>query len=96
MKRVDAASPQLMLACASGQHIKCAKLFVRKQGSGQEDYLTYTFADLLVSSFAENGAGGEAPGEEVAFRYRWVVMEYRADGGRVVKGGWDLATNKKV
>ncbi|MCU0504665.1 MAG: type VI secretion system tube protein Hcp [Chloroflexi bacterium] len=97
--RVDAASPTLFLRCASGQHIKSAKLFVRKAGGGDE-YLTYTFTDCLVSSFEDQG-GGDAPTEEIAMAFRKIEMEYTvldATGaaGKVVKGGWDLATNKKV
>ncbi|HEV3386537.1 MAG TPA: type VI secretion system tube protein Hcp [Gemmata sp.] len=56
MKSVDKASPLLMLACASGQHIKSAVLYVRKQGGNQQDYYTVTLTDLLVSSF-KSGAG---------------------------------------
>ncbi len=97
--RVDAASPLLFLRCATGQHIKSAKLFVRKTGGGGE-YLTYTFTDCLVSSFQDQG-GGEAPTEEIALAFRRIEMEYTVQdaaggSGRVVKAGWDLATNKKV
>src|SRR5215216_4001780 len=35
---VNKSSPLLMLACASGQHIKKAVLFVRKQGAEQQDF----------------------------------------------------------
>src|SRR5262245_33118469 len=50
---VNKSSPALMLACASGQHIKKAVLHVRKQGGTQEEYYTLTMTDLLVSSFQE-------------------------------------------
>jgi type VI secretion system secreted protein Hcp len=96
---VDAASPVLFLRCATGQHIKSAKLFVRKTGGGGE-YLTYTFTDCLVSSFEDKG-GGEAPTEEIALAFRRIEMEYTVQdatgaAGKVIKAGWDLATNKKV
>ena len=51
MTRISKASPALFLACASGQHIKEAKLVGRKAGKGQQEYLTWTFSDLLVSSY---------------------------------------------
>ena len=95
-RKVDAASPTLFLRCASGQHIKSAKLFVRKSGGGDE-YLTYTFTDCLVSSFEDKGGGGgEAPTEEIALAFRRIQMEYRTAAGKVVSAGWDLATNKKA
>jgi type VI secretion system secreted protein Hcp len=34
VKRIDKASPTLMLACATGKHIKSAKLAGRKAGQG--------------------------------------------------------------
>src|SRR3954471_6625325 len=46
---VNKSSPLLMLACASGQHIKKAVLFVRKQGGDQQEFYTITLEDVLVS-----------------------------------------------
>lgn len=45
------ASPKLMLACATGQHIKEATLVCRKAGGDQQEYLKIKFGDLIVSSF---------------------------------------------
>src|SRR5215475_13562619 len=39
VKKVDAASPLLMLNCASGTHIKEANFVVRKAGGDQLEYL---------------------------------------------------------
>ena len=64
------ASPLLMLACATGQHIKSAKLFVRKQGTEQHDYYVITLTDLLVSSFQTSGGGGsQAPTESFSLNF---------------------------
>src|SRR5438270_6686608 len=49
--KVNKSSPLLMLACASGQHIKKAVLYVRKQGGDQQEYYTITLADVLVTSY---------------------------------------------
>ncbi|MFN0130347.1 MAG: type VI secretion system tube protein Hcp [Verrucomicrobiales bacterium] len=35
-KKSDKATPKLMLACPTGQHIKSAKLFVGKPGGREE------------------------------------------------------------
>jgi type VI secretion system secreted protein Hcp len=45
------ASPRLFLACANGDHIKKATLVCRKAGKQQQEYLTITFSDVLVSRF---------------------------------------------
>src|SRR5262245_14555266 len=50
------ASPKLMLACATGEHIKKAVLTCRKAGGGQQEYLKITMEDCLISSFQTGGA----------------------------------------
>src|ERR1051325_2158174 len=49
---VNKASPKLMLACASGQHIPKAVLTVRKAGTDQQEFLNVVFSDILVSYYA--------------------------------------------
>ena len=56
--RISKASPALFVACASGQHIKEAKLVGRKAGKGQQEYLTWTFSDLLVELVSDERQRG--------------------------------------
>ncbi len=49
--RVGKASPKLLLACATGQHIPSAKLTCRKAGGGQQEFYSITLTDVLVSSY---------------------------------------------
>jgi len=63
--KVNKASPKLMLACANGEHIKQAVLVCRKAGKEQQEYLKYTFSDLLISHF-QTGAGTLATPEMTA------------------------------
>jgi type VI secretion system secreted protein Hcp len=100
--RVNRASPQLLLACASGQHLKSAVLTARTSGAQQQDFLVYTFKDLLVSSYATAGAA-EQPGplDQVSFSFGQIVVEYhpqKADGSldAVVHAGWDVKANKRL
>ena len=53
---LNRASIGLMKACATGQHIKTATLSARKAGKGQQEYLTFKFHDVLVSSFQTSGS----------------------------------------
>jgi type VI secretion system secreted protein Hcp len=55
VKSVDKASPLLMLACASGQHIKTATLYCRKAGGEQQEYYKVTLTDVLISSYRSSG-----------------------------------------
>jgi type VI secretion system secreted protein Hcp len=67
VKGIDKASAKLMLACASGQHIKSAVLTCRKAGKEQQEYLKLSFSDVLVSSFQNatsysfSGSGDQSP-----------------------------------
>jgi len=99
--KFNKASPKLMLACATGKHIKSARLAVRKAGGGPLDYLTFTFFDVLVSSYQTGGteASGIAPLDQVSLRYAKIEVEYKAqkpDGSLVVAGQfkYDLKLNK--
>ena len=47
---VDKASPLLMKACATGEHLKEATVTVRKAGKAPQDYLLVTMSDVLVAS----------------------------------------------
>jgi type VI secretion system secreted protein Hcp len=100
---VNKASPLLMLACATGQHIKKAVLTVRKQGGDQQDYYVVTMEDLLVSSYQSGGhaGGGSVPTDQFALNFTKIKFDYKpqkADGtlDAAVAGGWDLKANKKV
>jgi type VI secretion system secreted protein Hcp len=95
------ASPNLMLACASGKHVKSAVLTARKAGGKQAEFLTISLSDILVSSYQAGGSEGEViPTESVSLNFSKIQLEYRpqkADGslGAPVKAGWDVKKNQK-
>lgn len=97
------ASPKLMLACATGEHIKKATIIARKAGTEQQEFLKYTLSDVLVSSYQTggSGAGDVIPTDQISFNFAKVEIEYKeqkADGtlGGTVKAGYDIKQNKKV
>ena len=47
---IDKASPVLMKACATGEHIKDATITVRKAGKGQQEFLIIKMTDVIVTS----------------------------------------------
>lgn len=97
---VDKASPLLMKACATGEHVKDATITVRKAGKGQQEYLVITLTDLLVTSVSTSvSAEGDATMESVGLSFAKVDLEYKpqkADGS--LEAGihfkYDLKTNK--
>jgi type VI secretion system secreted protein Hcp len=95
-----AASPKLMLACATGEHIPSAVLTVRKAGTDQQPYLKITFSDLMISSYQTGGSGGSVNViDQVSFNFAKIENEYReqtAAGtlGATVKASFDLKKMK--
>jgi type VI secretion system secreted protein Hcp len=76
---VSKATPLLMKACCQGEHFKKATLFIRKSGGDQQDqnYLTYTLEDCLISSFQAGGGGGDdRPMESLSLNFSKVQVTY--------------------
>jgi type VI secretion system secreted protein Hcp len=100
--RVNKSSPKLFLACANGEHIKSAILTCRKAGKEQQEFLKWTFSDLLVSSYQTGGSAGEVvPIDTIALNFTKIEVAYKvqkADGtlGEEFKSGYDLKKNTKV
>ena len=90
-------------ACASGQHLKEAKLVARHspgRGAGVPD--RGPSSDVLVSSYRTGGAeDAPAPSTQVSLNFAKAKVEYRAqkaDGSldKAVTAGHDFKTNTKV
>jgi type VI secretion system secreted protein Hcp len=101
--KINKASPKLMLACASGEHIKKAVLTCRKAGTTQQEFLKVTMSDLLISSYQTGGSGHSdiVPTDQISLNYSKIEFEYKEqkpDGtlGGAVKSGWDLKQNVKI
>ena len=97
---LNRASVGLMKACATGQHIKTATLSARKAGKGQQEYLTFKFRDVLVSSFQTAGTEETpVPTDSVSFNFAKIEVEYKpqkSDGslGSAIEFRYDLKANK--
>ncbi len=98
---VDRASPHLMRACATGEHIPEATITVRKAGKGQQEYLVIKMTDVLVTSVSTSfSAEGDAAAEGVALAFAKVDLEYKPqkpDGSLDVgiHFKYDLKANKE-
>jgi len=97
-KTVDTASPKLMLACASGQHIKDAVLSCRKTGANQ-DFLTITLTEVAISSYEISDGAAADPTDQFALHFVKIQFDYlqqNPDGtmGASSEAGWDLQNNK--
>ena len=98
--RLNKASLGLMRACTTGQHIKTATLSGRKAGKGQQEYLTFKFYDVLVSSYQTGGSeGDDVPTDQVSFNFAKIEVEYKEQkpDGSLAPGAqfkYDLKANK--
>ncbi len=98
--RINKASPKLLLACASGEHIKSALLTCRKAGKEQQEYLKITFSELLISNYSTGGsAGDEVPVDNISLNFAKIEYEYypqKPDGtlDAKVPVHWNLKENK--
>ena len=81
---IDKASPLLLKACATGQHLKEAIITVRKAGKGSQEYLIIKMSDVIITSVNPSGSGDSAAtAESVAMQSSKVDLEYKpqkADG----------------
>ena len=99
--KVNKASPKLLLACATGEHIKNVMLTCRKAGKEQQEFMKIKFSDCLVSSYQTGGAetSGIVPTDQISLNFAKIEYEYKeqkADGtlGGAVKAIYDLKANK--
>ena len=96
---ISRASPLLLLACASGKHVKSAILSGRKAGKGQLEYLTFSLSDVLVSSYQTGASEAEAPLDSISLSFSKIEVSYtpqKPDGSPApaVRAGWDVKANK--
>ncbi len=108
MKKADTASPPLFLACCAGTVYPKAIVTMRKASGGGgdkpgEDYITYTFENLMIESIQWSGSAGgdDTPTESVSFAFTKVKMEYKIqdDKGQFKAGpnaGWDIKAGVKA
>lgn len=98
------ASPRLLEACATGEHLRSAVLTGRRSGGkAQFEYLTLTLSDVLVSAYRSSAASPDAvnPSDGFSLAYAKLQIEHKgqsptgAVGGTVV-AGFDVASNQKL
>lgn len=80
---IDKASPLLLKACATGEHLKEATITHRKAGKGQQEYLVVKLNDVLITGVVHGGTSGAAASETVSLVFAKVDFEYKpqkADG----------------
>ena len=96
---IDKASPVLLKACATGEHIKEATITVRKAGKGQQEFLIIKLNDVTITAVTHAGAEDQPYAESVSLKFAKVDLEYkpqRSDGSldEGLHFKFDLQANK--
>lgn len=100
--RFSRASPKLLLACATGQHVRSAVLSARRPGTAPSDFLVISLSDVLVVSYDVTSRELDSSVlDRVSLHFAKIQVEYRpqaADGtiGPPVKVGWDVLGNHAI
>jgi type VI secretion system secreted protein Hcp len=97
------ASPQLMQACATGEHLRSAVLTGRRSGGkAQFEYMTLTLSDVLVSAYRSGAASADAvvPSDAFSLAYAELQIEHRAQAptgaaGESTLAGFDVERNQQ-
>jgi len=101
-KFVDASTPDLMLHCCNGKHIKEGLITVRKAGENPVEYLKIKLSDILVSGVQEAGHGSAQLTESLTLNFAKFNVTYQpqgADGkaaGSPKEMGWNVSGNVKI
>jgi type VI secretion system secreted protein Hcp len=102
-KNLDKSSPELMLCCCNGKHIKEGLVTVRKAGEKPVEYLKIKLTDILVSSVSHAGhGGGDLLTESLSINVAQFNVEYQEQGedGKAIGGpivmGWNVKKNEKA
>jgi len=96
--KIDKASPNLMLACATGTHLKEATITHRKAGKEQHEYLIVKLNDVIITGVTHGGSG-DGHSENVSISFAKVDFQYKMqkpDGSldAPVNFKYDLKANK--
>jgi type VI secretion system secreted protein Hcp len=97
--KIDRASPNLLKACATGQHLKEATITFRKPGKQQPEFLIIKMNDVIVTGVAHGTTSSETGSETVNLKFAKVDWEYKpikADGSldAGIHFKFDLKTSK--
>jgi len=101
-KFLDKASPELMLACCNGKHIKEGLITVRKAGENPVEYLKIKLSDILISGVQNAGHGSDLLTENLTLNFAKFHVDYQEQGkdgkaaGGPVSMGWDVKANTKA
>lgn len=84
--RMSKASPKLMQACATGEHIKNATFTGRRAGGNDQlEFIKIELDRILIGLYRVGGGGDELPMEEISLNFGTAAIEFTSQGGETTK-----------
>jgi type VI secretion system secreted protein Hcp len=77
LHKIDKASPKLLEACATGEHLKDATITFRKAGKGQEDFLIIKMNEVIITGVAQSNPSSDTGSETVNLVFAQVDWEFK-------------------
>lgn len=90
MKAVDANSPALFTAVATGRRFPQATFTAQWGTAGAAATMSFLLEDVVVESIQQSGGGG-APSESLSLAFAKVTWTY-TDASGTTSGSWDTST----
>lgn len=95
-KQFDAASPGLIKACLTGEHMDIEIALCRQSGSSKQEFLSYVLKDAYISSLEHDSDGPDGKVVEVgAINYGTIKWTYdKTDSKGKSQGKMEAAWNR--
>ena len=96
--RVNKSSPTLMLACATGRHLKEGLFVIETTGEAPFPFYKATLTDVIITSYQTSG-GGETPIDSFSLNFRTLRLrettpDAKGGPGESVETAFDFARNR--
>lgn len=101
-KYLDQATPLLNQKCCEATNLAEVLITIGRNDNGVVlPLIIYTLEDVLISSVAVGGGGGDKPVESLALNYASIKWDYTSqseESGQsgTVSGSWDVTANKTL
>ena len=74
VKEVSSASPELMKACCTGEHIRWASLTLASKQT-QVPFVKIKLEDVLISGYSTGGSGPTSPADQLTLNFTRVEIQ---------------------
>jgi type VI secretion system secreted protein Hcp len=89
-KLIDKASPNLMLACATGRHIPLVTVVLDRPDAPEgTPFMQYRLGGVRVTGVSHSRSGSGRPLETVSFQYAAIDQTYTSADGETVESSFN-------